>query len=61
MAARLQMVKQLVSCGELVVTGHTAEVHFLLEVEKGNTWFNNKTIDHCLTVSAFSKYSNEVL
>lgn len=35
MAARLQMVKQLVSCGELVVAGHAAEVYFLLEVEMG--------------------------
>lgn len=32
-AAGLQMVKQLVPCGELVVTGITAEAHILLEVE----------------------------
>lgn len=32
-AAALQMVKQLVPCGELVVTGITAEDHFLLDVE----------------------------
>lgn len=33
MAAGLQMVKQLVSCGELIIASDTAEVHFLLEVE----------------------------
>lgn len=33
--AALQMVEQLVSCGELCVAGHTAEVYFLLEVEMG--------------------------
>ena len=33
MAARLQVVKQLVPRGELVVTDPTAKVHFLLEVE----------------------------
>lgn len=33
--AGLQMVKQLVSCGEFVVTGHAAEVYFFLEVERG--------------------------
>lgn len=32
-AAGLQMVKQLVSCGELVIASDTTEVHFLLEVE----------------------------
>lgn len=33
MAAGLQMVKQLVSCGELVVAGHTEEDYFTLEME----------------------------
>lgn len=32
-AAGLQMVKQLVSRGELVVARHAVEDHFLLEVE----------------------------
>lgn len=39
--AGLQMVKQLVSCGELVVTGHAAEVHFLLKVERGRSGLNS--------------------
>lgn len=35
-AAGLQMVEQLVSGGELVVTGHAAEVYyFLLDVKMG--------------------------
>lgn len=44
-AAGLQVVKQLVSCGKLVVTGHTAEVYFLLEVEMGDMTFNTARIE----------------
>lgn len=35
-AAGLQVVEQLVSGGELVVAGHAAQVHFLLEVVEGD-------------------------
>lgn len=41
MTAGLQMVKQLVSCGELIVTGHAAEVHFLLKLERGTSGLNS--------------------
>lgn len=34
-AAGLQVVEQLVSCGELVVTRHTSEDYFLLQVYRG--------------------------
>lgn len=40
--AGLQMVKQLVSCGELVVTDHAAEVYFFLEVKRGISDLNRQ-------------------
>lgn len=42
MAAGLQMVKKLVSGGELVVAGDTAKVHFLLEAGRGISDLNIK-------------------
>lgn len=48
-AAGLQMVKQLVSCGELVIASDTTEVQFLLEVEME---ISDESDDCFLTTSA---------
>lgn len=51
MAAGLQMVKQFVPCGKLVVAGNTQEAHFLLH---GKTFYFSR-LEHTFFLQSFKQ------